>query len=280
MSLETPAREAVRRLLIIGGAGRMGQALVRAVRERPDMRLVAAIGSEGSAQLGRDVGELAGIGAVGVVLAADLSAVLTECDVAIDFSHPSATAANLAACCAAGKPLLVCTTGHAVAMRQELERAAKHIALLVAPNTSLGITLLLELVRQCAQVLPADFDAEILESHHRAKTDSPSGTALALGHVIAEARGLDFEHVGVRSRVTSDAPRREGEIGFAVLRGGDAIGDHTVIFAGSGEQLILGHRATDRAIFARGALNAAAWLAGRPPGYYRMRDILLRNSSL
>jgi len=270
----------VRRALIIGAAGRMGQALVRAARDRADVRISAAVAAEDSPLLGRDIGELAGIGALGVPLVADLSGALTECDVAMDFSHPAATAANLAACCASGKPLLIGTTALAPSLRHELERAAKHIALLVAPNTSLGVTLLLELVRQCAAVLPLDFDAEILESHHRQKRDSPSGTALALGHAVADARGLELEHVGVRSRAGSDTPRREGEIGFAVLRGGDAVGEHTVIFAGSGEQLALTHRATDRAIFARGALDAATWLAGRPPGRYGMRDIVLRNSGL
>jgi 4-hydroxy-tetrahydrodipicolinate reductase len=211
-----------------------------------------------------------------VPVAADMGNRLADCDVAIDFSQPSAAAAHVAACCAAGKPLLIGTTGLAGPMLQELDRAARHIPLLVAANTSLGITLLAELVRQCAQVLPGHFDIEILETHHRGKRDAPSGTALALGRAAAEARGQVLDQVGVFARTGGESARREGEIGFAVVRGGDVVGEHTVLFAGSGEQLILSHRATDRAVFARGALDAALWLAapGRAPGRYSMRDIL------
>ena len=263
------------RAVIVGAAGRMGQALIRASAARTDLRIGAAISSAGSKVLGRDAGEVAGAARLGVPVTDDLAAALPECDVAIDFSHATATAASLAACVAAGRPLLIGTTGLRADAGQELERAARHIALLVAPNTSLGVTVLLELVRQCARALPRHFDVEILESHHRLKKDAPSGTALALGHVVAEARGQALEEVGVRGRAGPEVPRREGEIGFAVLRGGDVVGEHTVIFAGAGEQLSLTHRATDRSIFARGALDAAVWLASRPPGRYAMRDILL-----
>ena len=264
------------RVVIIGAAGRMGLALVRAARELTDMRIAGAVTSEDSAQLGRDIGELAGIGSIGVPLVCDLSASLAECDVALDFSRAAATAQNLAACTAAGKPLLIGTSGLPAAVQPELERAARHIALLVAPNTSVGITLLLELVQQCASVLPMDFDVEISEAHHRHKLDAPSGTALALGLAIAGARDQKFEEVGVSAR-RSGAPRREGEIGFAVVRAGDLVGEHRVLFAGAGEQLELTHRATDRAVFARNALKAARWLVGRSPGHYSMRDILFRN---
>jgi 4-hydroxy-tetrahydrodipicolinate reductase len=264
------------RVLIIGAAGRMGLAIVRAAREFTDMRIAGAVTSEGSAQLGRDIGELAGIGSLGVPMVCELAAVLAECDVALDFSRASATAGNLAACTAAGKPLLIGTSGLSAAVQPELERAARHIALLVSPNTSLGVTLLLELVQQCASVLPLEFDVEISEAHHRHKLDAPSGTALALGLAIAGARGQKFEDVGVSAR-RSGAPRREGEIGFAVIRAGDLVGEHRVLFAGAGEQLELTHRATDRAVLARNALKAARWLVGRPPGHYSMRDILFRN---
>jgi len=263
------------RAVLIGGAGRMGQALVRACIARSDIHITGAIGASGSAAIGRDLGELTGIAPLGIAVTDDLAAALPECDVALDFSHAGATAGSLAACVAAGKPLLIGTTGLTSAVRHDLERAARHIALLVAPNTSLGVTVLLELVRHAARVLPRQFDVEILESHHRNKKDAPSGTALALGHVVAETREQSLEEVGVRGRAGPEAPRAEGEIGFAVLRGGDVVGEHTVIFAGTGEQLTLTHRATDRAIFARGALDAAVWLARRPPGRYAMRDILL-----
>jgi 4-hydroxy-tetrahydrodipicolinate reductase len=243
------------RVLIIGATGRMGQALVRVSKERPNVRITGAVTHAGSAHLGRDVGELAGVGRLGVIVTADVGAALGDCDCAIDFSQSPATASNLAACIVAGKPLLVGTTGLAEELKPEIERAARHIALLIAANTSLGVTLLLELVRQAAQTLPLNFDVEIIEAHHRLKKDAPSGTALALGHAVAQAR--------------------EGEIGFAVVRGGDIVGDHTVVFAGTGEQVALSHRATDRNVFARGALDAAAWLAGRAPGHYFMRDIIL-----
>jgi 4-hydroxy-tetrahydrodipicolinate reductase len=265
----------VLRVLIIGAAGRMGQAVVRAARERSDVRVTAAIASPASAFRDRDIGEIAGIGALGVRVASDLATALTDCDAVIDFSHSSVAAANLAACVASGKPLLIGTTGLTADVQHELERAARHIPLLVAANTSLGVTLLLEVARQCARALPAQFDVEIIEAHHRHKKDAPSGTALALGHAVAEARGLELDQVGVPDR-PAKGPRREGDIGFAVVRGGDIVGEHTVIFAGAGEQLVLTHRTTDRAVFARGALDAAVWLARHAPGRYSMRDLLLK----
>ena len=257
------------RVAVIGATGRMGQALVRAARERTDLAIAAALTRAGSVHLGRDVGELAGLGPVGVPVESD-PAVLGRCDVALDFSHSPAAASNLAACCAAGKPLLIGTTGLPPALAADIERAARHIPLLVAANTSLGVTLLTELVRQAAQAL-AHFDVEILEAHHHGKKDAPSGTALALGRAAAQARGQVLEEVMAIDRA---GLRREGDIGFAVLRGGDIIGEHTVVFAGTGEQVTLSHRATDRQVFARGALQAVTWLAGKPPGQYAMRDIL------
>lgn len=259
------------RVALIGATGRMGQALVRAARERTDLAIVAALTRAGSAHLGRDVGELAGVGPLGVAVVADAGAALAGCDVAVDFSHSPAAASNLAACCAAGKPLLIGTTGLPPALAADIERAARHIPLLVASNTSLGITLLTELVRQAAQAL-SSFDVEVVEAHHRGKRDAPSGTALALGRAAAQARGQVLEEVLALQR---DGARRDGDIGFAVVRGGDIVGDHTVIFAGTGEQVALSHRATDRQVFARGALQAASWLAGKPAGHYAMRDIIL-----
>lgn len=264
------------RLAIIGAAGRMGQSLVHAARARPEVTVQAAVVSPSSELAGRDLGEIAGVGALGVPLSTDLPLALAACDVALDFSHPRATAANLAACCAVGKPLLIGTTGLAADVQQELERAARHIPLLVAPNTSLGITLLIELARQCARALPGQFDIEIIEAHHRSKRDAPSGTALALGNAVAEARGVTVDPSVMLHRVAGGHARREGDIGFAVVRGGDLVGEHTVLFAGPGEEITLGHRATDRGVFARGALEAAVWLARHPPGRYTMRDFLLK----
>jgi 4-hydroxy-tetrahydrodipicolinate reductase len=265
-------------LLLIGAAGKMGQAVVRAALQRPDIRISGGILNHGSAYLGLDLGAIAGVGPLGVCATEDLSEGLMECDVAVDFSSPSVTATHLAACCATGKPLVIGTTGLSADTYRELERTARHIALLVAPNTSLGLTVLLETAQQCARVLPLQFDAEILDAHHRTKRDAPSGTALALGEAIAEARGLSFDPNSARSPHPESA-RREGEIGFASLRGGDVVGEHTVIFAGTGEQLVLSHRVTDRAVFARGAIEAAVWLAERSPGRYTMRDVLFKSGA-
>ena len=264
------------RLALIGAAGRMGQSLVHAARARTDVAIHAGVVSPSSEQVGRDLGEVAGIGRIGVRLGTDLPVALAACDVALDFSHPRATAANLAACVAVGKPLLIGTSGVGTDVQHELERAARHIALLVAPNTSLGMTLLIELARQCARVLPTLFDIEIIEAHHRHKRDAPSGTALALGNAVAEARGVTVDPAVLLARAAGGHARREGDIGFAVVRGGDIVGEHTVLFAGPGEEVTLGHRATDRRVFARGALDAAVWLARHPAGRYTMRDFLLK----
>jgi 4-hydroxy-tetrahydrodipicolinate reductase len=260
------------RAVIVGGTGRMGQAIVRMAEEHPDIRISAAIASATSLHLGGDVGELAGGRALGVRVTSDLAAVLASADVVIDFSQASATEANLAACRAAKKPMLLGTTGQGAQLTGAFDVAARDIALLVAPNTSLGVTLLMDLARAAASELSLDFDVEIMESHHRMKPDAPSGTAIALGQAVAEARGQELAVVGVMNRNGGSA-RRVGDIGFAAVRGGDLIGEHTVAFFGPGEELRLTHRASDRGIFARGALRAAAWLAGRPPGRYSMRDI-------
>jgi 4-hydroxy-tetrahydrodipicolinate reductase len=250
----------------------MGRALLRAAHERADLKIVAAVESGGSAALGRDAGEIAGLDRLGVLVSGDLPAALSAADVVIDFSSAQATLSNLTSCRHARKPLLIGTTGFAADMAGAFDAAAADIPLLVAPNTSVGVTLLIELVRDAARALPAEFDIEIVESHHRMKRDAPSGTALALGRAAAEGRQQTLDGAAVHSH-TDGNPRRQGEIGFAVVRGGDIVGDHTVLFAGNGESVSLNHQATDRAIFARGALQAAAWLAGQKPGRYQMRDL-------
>lgn len=262
------------RIAVIGVTGRMGRAIVRAAGESPDVKVVAGVASASSSELGKDVGELAGVAARAVKVTSDLSAVLAQCDVAIDFSNAGATAANVAACRAARKPIVIGTTGFSADVEAAIDEAAADIPVLVAPNTSVGVTLLVELVRAAAKALPAaGFDIEIHEAHHRHKRDAPSGTALALGRAAAGGRGVDLAKVGVGARA-GDSPRKEGEIGFAVTRGGDIVGEHTVSFAGAGEVLSLGHRATDRSIFAQGAVRAALWLAARPAGRYAMRDVV------
>lgn len=269
--------------VLIGAGGRMGRALVRAASEIPDQLVVSgAVASTTSSALGQDAGELAGVGHIGVPVTDDLATALARADVVIDFSQPHATRSNLAVCRAARKPLLIGTTGFAPDLTPELDAAATEIPLLVAPNTSIGVTLLIELTRIAAKALPADFDIEITEAHHRMKKDAPSGTALALGKAAAAGRALGPSRLGSSPPESSAPPgwadrsgeRVRGDIGYAVIRGGDIVGDHTVLFAGTGEQVTLGHRATDRAIFARGALRAALWLVGRPPGRYFMRDFI------
>jgi 4-hydroxy-tetrahydrodipicolinate reductase len=259
------------RAAVIGVTGRMGLALVRAASESKDISIAAAVASAKSSALGKDAGELAGLGKLGVSITPDLSAALAQADVAIDFSNAAATQINLAACRQARKPLLIGTTGFTPGA--EFEAAAKEIPLLLAPNTSLGVTVLIELVRQAAAALPPSFDIEIIEAHHRQKKDAPSGTALALGKAAAEGRGQPLE--GSRRE---GEPRQGSEVGFAVVRGGDIVGEHDVLFAGIGESLTLSHRATDRAIFARGALQAAVWLQSRAPGRYFMRDLFTSKS--
>jgi len=283
------------RAAIIGVGGRMGHALVRAAGSE-SIEIVGAVASATSEALGKDAGELVGVGKLGVAVTADLAAALAAADVAIDFSNATATQSNLAVCRQARKPLLIGTTGFA--LESELQAAAREIPVLVAPNTSLGVTLLIELVRPAAAALPATFDIEIVEAHHRMKKDAPSGTALALGKAAAAGRNQPFEHGAQDGRSPSgaggvhleaaarqgtavrqgSAARQGSEIGFAVVRAGDIVGEHSVLFAGMGESLTLSHRATDRAIFARGALQAAVWLQSRPPGQYFMRDLFTHKS--
>lgn len=269
------------RVVIVGVSGRMGQALVRVASEFPQVRITGAVASPGSASLGRDAAQLAGMAPMGLEVTSDLPAALAAADVAIDFSQPHATRANIAACRAVRKPLVVGTTGFAADLTEaELDGATDEIPLLIAPNTSLGVALLMELVRRAARALQPEFDIEIIEAHHRMKRDAPSGTALALARAAGEGRGLAPSEALSGASAARAGPRREGEIGFAVVRGGDIVGEHTVLFTGPGEELRLSHRAGDRAIFARGALRAALWLLGKPAGRYGMRDIVHADHAL
>lgn len=250
----------------------MGLAIARVAASTHGLRIVGAIDRPEATGFGRDVGELAGIGALGVTLSSDLSAALGGADVMVDFSAPSATAGNIAAAASAGVAVLVGTTGLETAAQKAATAAAQRVPVIIAANTSIGVTLLVELVRAAARALPDDFDIEIIEGHHRHKKDAPSGTALALGRAAADGRDASFDGVAVPARTGGE--RKAGEIGFAVVRGGDIVGDHTVLFAGEGERVSLVHQATDRAIFARGAVRAALWLSGRAPGRYEMKDVI------
>jgi len=252
----------------------MGRCLVRGLRESPDLTLAGALASTGSHWVGRDAGDVAEAGLVGVEVSADRARALAGARVAIDFTLPAALARNLAACVDARVPLVVGTTGLGDA-EQELLRAASHsLPVLVAPNMSLGMNLLFSLVARAAAALPSCYDIEIVEGHHRNKVDAPSGTALRIGEVAAGARQTTLHEAGVYSRVGNVGPRPDGAIGFSVVRGGDIVGDHQVLFAAVGERLEIAHRASDRMTFAYGALQAARWLADRPPGLYGMADVL------
>lgn len=260
-------------LTVFGSTGRMGQSLVRALREDRDAwRLVGAVASAASHHLGADA---AGEGApLGVAVTADAAAALRGASVALDFSRPEGVARHAGACAAAGVPLLVGTTGFDAGSRAALERAAALIPVLIAPNTGIGVHVMTRLVALAAAALGGAADVEISEAHHRLKRDAPSGTALALGEAVAGARGARLADLAVFERHGLGGPRAEGAIGFSVVRAGDIVGEHTVLFALGGERLEITHRATDRMVFARGALRAAAWLAGRPPGLYGMHDVL------
>jgi 4-hydroxy-tetrahydrodipicolinate reductase len=260
------------KVAVFGITGRMGQCLVRALREPSALQLGGALASAASTHLGRDAaleGPPTGVRITDLPLAA-----LSEAAVAVDFSLPQAIAAHAAACLERRVPLLVGATGYDPRAHAELERAALAIPVLLAPNTSLGVAVMTQLLEVAARALGEGYDAEISELHHRMKRDAPSGTALAWGEAIARARGAELAQLAVFDRHGSASPRMPGSIGFASLRLGDVVGEHTAVLAADGERLEFTHRAQDRMIFARGALAAAAWLVGRPAGLYGMRNVL------
>jgi len=263
----------VTRAALIGATGRMGTAIVRASVLDEMLTLVSAVASAGSRSAGLDVGTVAGIQAIGVPVVNQLPADLGGAEVAIDFSRPDLSLRALNVCRAARVPLVIGTTGHGAEFEARITSASREIAVLVAPNTSIGVALAQELVRIAAATLPPEFDIEIVEAHHKHKLDAPSGTAIALAHSAASGRGLDPSADTVTGR-SGQGARRSGEIGIASVRAGDIVGTHTVLFAGQGERLTIGHEATDRSIFALGALRAAKWLAAQKPGRYTMANVL------
>ena len=269
---------APRKVLIVGAGGRMGLAMARLIAQRavPGLELVAAVDRAGAPLLGQDAGVAAGVPALGVVLGADLAAGLAaRPDVAVDFSSPSATVATAAQVAAAGVPWVVGTTGLGAAEQAAVAQAAQKIPVVLSANMSLGVNLLYALVAQAARTLAGlRYDCEIVERHHRRKKDAPSGTALYLGEAAAQGFGWNLKDVAVDGRTGIPGERPEKEIGFHAVRGGDIVGDHTVLFAADGECIELSHRATSRDTLALGALRAAAWLPGRAPALYGMRDVL------
>ncbi len=259
-------------LAIAGASGRMGLAIVGLAASKDDTSITAALMHPASSTLGQDVGELAGCGATGVIISDQISPDLF--DVMIDFSSPAAAATHIELCRASGKPILIGTTGLDEQEKQLAQSAAIDIPVVIAANTSVGINLCVALLETASKVIGEVTDIEIVEAHHRNKVDAPSGTALLLGEAVARPLNKTLSADGVFSRVGNTGPRQNGTIGFSTVRGGDIAGEHTVMFIGENERIEITHRASDRRIFARGALRAATWLAGQSPGYYDMRDVL------
>lgn len=258
------------RIAIAGVGGRMGEALVQAVAEHPEARLGAASEREGSDLLGRDVGAPD----TRVRVVADLADVLGDFDVLIDFTRPEATVTHAALCRAHGKQLVVGTTGLSAEQQAALGAAAGVTPVVFAPNMSVGVNLSFKLVELAARVLGDAVDIEIVEAHHRHKVDAPSGTALRLGRIVAETLGRNLDADAVYGREGHTGARDRRTIGFATIRAGDIVGEHTTLFAADGERLEITHRASSRMTFAAGAVRAAVWLGGQPPGLYDMQDVL------
>lgn len=262
------------RLAITAASGRMGRALIQAVVARNDLQVTAAIGRSGAAYLGQDAGQLAGVQPLGVPVTADLAAAIAQVDVVIEFGPVAAALAHVTTCLQHKTPMVIGTTGFSPEQQDTIKAASQHIPLLLAPNMSVGINVLLAFLPAITRVLGEGYDAEIVEAHHRHKMDAPSGTALALGRAVARGRGVALEEVACMDRNAISGPRQDGSIGFATLRGADVVGEHTVWLAGAGERLELTHRAASRLNFAEGALRAAHWLSQQVPGFYDMQDVL------
>jgi 4-hydroxy-tetrahydrodipicolinate reductase len=262
------------KIAVTGAAGRMGRELIRVVHGSEACLLAGAIEQTGSLALGQDAGLLAGLGKLGVVIIDDALELFSKIDAVLDFSAPAATLEFAALAANARIIHVMGTTGLSAADEAKVAAAARHATIIKAGNMSLGINLMRALVRKVAEALDADFDIEVLEMHHRHKVDAPSGTALMLGRAAAEGRKVGLEEVSVRSRDGHTGERRRGDIGFATLRGGSVVGDHSVIFAADGERIELVHRAADRGIYARGAVKAALWGRGKGPGLFDMMDVL------
>ena len=262
------------RLGINGAAGRMGRALVEASWADPDTTLMAATERSGSSSIGSDAGVLAGIGAIGIPISDSLDRVSGEVDLVVDFSEPRATLECLSYCRSHGQRMVIGTTGFDSVQRATIEAAAADVAIMLAPNMSIGVNLLFKLSEVAASALGDSADVEIIEAHHRHKLDAPSGTALRLGQLIAAVLGRDLSQCAVYGRQGHTGERDRQTIGFETIRGGDIVGDHCVLFAGDGERIELIHRASSRATFAHGAMRAAHWLMERQRGLYEMRDVL------
>jgi 4-hydroxy-tetrahydrodipicolinate reductase len=262
------------RLIVAGAGGRMGRTLIEAISDTEGAVLVGALDAAGSAVIGRDAGELAGLGVNGILVTHEIEPLFAEADGIIDFTVPTATVALAAQAARRGLVHVIGTTGLSADQETIIAATGSSSRIVKSGNMSLGVNLLAALVKRVARTLDADFDIEILEMHHGKKTDAPSGTALLLGHAAAVGRNIDLDKRAVRVRDGHPGARKSGDIGFASLRGGTVVGEHSVIFAGPHERIELVHKAEDRMIFARGAVKAALWANRRKPGLYSMADVL------
>ncbi len=262
------------RIAINGAAGRMGRCLIQAVKQTEGVELAAAIDHENSSLLMADAGELAGVGKLGIALTSDVEAATISSDVMIDFSLPEVTLALLPYCVKNQCRLVIGTTGFSQQQKAEIELASQHISILLAPNMSVGVNLSLKLLDIAARVLGNDVDIEIIEAHHRHKVDAPSGTALRMGEVVANALDRDLASCAVYGREGRTGKRDRNTIGFATVRAGDIVGDHTVMFAAEGERVEITHKASSRMTFALGAMRASTWLMDHDSGVYDMQDVL------
>lgn len=262
------------RMAVTGAAGRMGRTLIRMISESADLTLGAALERKDSELLGADAGEVAGVGPLGVMLGHDVAGALGEFDVLVDFSVPEATLHALHACREGAKKIVIGTTGFDATGQSLIEAAAADIAILQAPNMSIGVNVCFRLIEIAARALGDDVDVEVMEVHHRDKIDAPSGTALRMGEILADALDRDLVQDAIYGRQGATGPRDRRTIGFASLRGGDIVGEHTVIYAGTGERIEITHRAQSRDNFAQGALRAARFLESQQSGLYDMQDVL------
>ena len=262
-----------RRVAVAGASGRMGRMLIEAIVASDDCVLAGALDIAGSPALGQDAAAFLGRSS-GVTITADLRAGLQGADVLIDFTRPEGTLAHLALCTELGVQLVIGTTGFSDAQKADIEAAARQVAIVLAPNMSVGVNVTLKLLQMAAQALSTGYDIEIIEAHHRHKVDAPSGTALKMGEVIAEAQGTLLADRAVYERYGHTGERKSGSIGFATVRGGDIVGDHTVLFAGTGERVEITHKSSSRAGYAQGSLRAVGFLAGQRNGLFDMFDVL------
>ncbi len=262
------------KVVVAGASGRMGGRLVSLIKESSDLQLVGAVERKGHATIGADAGDVAGCGRIGVAVTDNLTALAERADVLIDFTAPDVSLAHMAVMAAYRKTMVIGTTGLSATQLAELQKLAKQIPCVFSPNMSVGVNVILKVLAEMARTFGEDYDIEVTEAHHRLKKDAPSGTALKMAQVLADATGRDLDKVAAYGRKGMIGERKRGEIGIQVIRAGDIVGDHTVLFGGPGERIEVTHRAHSRDTFARGALRAARWVVTRPPGLYDMHDVL------